>query len=82
MSGHLGSLENWDCMLKIFGTRCGQSRTDLGLKMVLVRFTCVLIVVLGVVRPEIATNFDSKEVEPRLMRGLSMGSPCIVFGDC
>ena len=28
--------------------------------------------VLGVVRPEISTDFCSKEVEPRLMRGLSM----------
>ena len=27
--------------------------------------------VLGVVRPEMATDFGSKEVEPRLMRGLS-----------
>ena len=29
------------------------------------------IVVLGVVKPEMAMNFGSKEVEPRLMRGLS-----------
>ena len=35
--------------------------------------------VLGVVRPETATDFGSKEVEPRLMRGLSMDSPRIVF---
>ena len=27
------------------------------------------IVVLGVVGPEMAMDFDSKEVEPRLMRG-------------
>ena len=48
--------------------------------MVHVFFTCVLIVVLRVVRPEMATNFCSKEVESRLMRGLSMGSPRTVFG--
>ena len=29
------------------------------------------IVVLGVMRPEMAMDFGSKEVEPRLMRGLS-----------
>ena len=38
------------------------------------------IVVLRVVGPEIAIDFDSKEVEPRLMRGLSMDNPRIVFG--
>ena len=48
--------------------------------MVPVCFTCVLIVLLGVVRPEMATDFGSKEVESRLMRGLSMGSPCTIFG--
>ena len=50
--------------------------------MVPVCFTCVLIVVLGVVRPKMATDFGSKEVEPRLMRGLSMDNPRTVFGDC
>ena len=29
------------------------------------------IVVLGVVRPRIAMDFDSREVEPRLMRGVT-----------
>ena len=38
------------------------------------------IVVLGVVGPEIAMDFGSKEVEPRLMRGLSMDNPRTVFG--
>ena len=38
--------------------------------------------VLGVVRPEMAMDFGSKEVEPRLMRGLSMESPHTIFGDC
>ena len=36
--------------------------------------------VLGVVRLEMATDFGSKEVEPMLMRGLSMDIPHIVFG--
>ena len=36
--------------------------------------------VLGVVRPKMATDFGSKEVEPMLMRGLSMDSPQTVFG--
>ena len=40
------------------------------------------IVVLGVVRSKMAMDFGSKEVEPRLMRGLSMDSPHAVFGDC
>ena len=35
--------------------------------------------VLGVVGSEIAMDFDSKEVEPRLRRGLSIDSPRIVF---
>ena len=35
--------------------------------------------VLGVVRLEMATGCGSKEVEPMLMRGLSMDSPHIVF---
>ena len=35
---------------------------------------------LGVVRLEIATDFGSKEVEPMLMRELSMDSPHTVFG--
>ena len=48
--------------------------------MVPVCFTCVLIVVLGVVRQEMTIDFGSKEVEPRLMRGLSMDSPRTVFG--
>ena len=63
--------------------------------MVLVCLGCVLylcviawylnnmqIVVLGVVRPEMTMDFGSKEVKPRLMRGLSMDSPRTVFGDC
>ena len=80
MSGCLISPENWDCMLENFGTRFGQSRTDLGLKMVPVCFTCVLNCGLGVVRPETAKDFGSKEVEPRLMRGLSLDSPRTIFG--
>ena len=48
------------------------------------------IVVLGVVGPEMAMDFGSKEVEPRLLRGgggggggaLSMDIPCIIFRDC
>ena len=36
--------------------------------------------VLSVVRPEMATDFSSKEVEPMLMRGLSMDNPHTVFG--
>ena len=42
MSGRLISPENWDCMLENSRTRFGQSRTDLGLKMVPVCFTHVL----------------------------------------
>ena len=38
------------------------------------------IVVLGVVRPEMAIDFGSKEVEPRLMKGMSMDSPRTVLG--
>ena len=33
------------------------------------------IVVLGVVRPKITIDFDSKEVEPSLMRGGGGGCP-------
>ena len=36
--------------------------------------------VLGVVRPKTATDFGSKEVELRLMRGLSMDSPRTILG--
>ena len=36
--------------------------------------------VLCVVRPEMATDFGSKEVEPMLTRGLSMDSPHTIFG--
>ena len=36
----------------------------------------------GVVMLEMAMDFGSKEVEPRLMRGLSMDSPHTVFRDC
>ena len=36
--------------------------------------------VLGVVRPEMATNFGSNEVEPMLIRGLSMDNPHTIFG--
>ena len=35
--------------------------------------------VLGVVRPEMAPDFGSKEVEPRLRRGLSVDSPHTIF---
>ena len=35
---------------------------------------------LGVVRPEMAMDFGSKEVEPRLMKELSMDSPRTIFG--
>ena len=34
---------------------------------------------LGFMRPERAMDFGSKEVEPRLMKGLSMDSPHTVF---
>ena len=37
-------------------------------------------IVLGVVRPEMAMDFGSKEVEPKLMRGLAMDSPRTIFG--
>ena len=42
------------------------------------------IVVLDVVGSEMAMDFGSKEVKPRLMKGggLSMDSPCTVFRDC
>ena len=59
MSGRLGSPENWDNMLEIYGTCLGQSRTDADRKMFLVCLICVLlldnsnnmqIVVVGVVR--------------------------------
>ena len=36
--------------------------------------------VLGVVGPEMAMDFGSKEVEPRLRRGLSTDSPRTIFG--
>ena len=35
---------------------------------------------LGVVRPKMAMDFSSKEVEPRLMKELSMDSPRTIFG--
>ena len=35
--------------------------------------------VLGVVGPEMAIDFGSKEVEPRLRRGLSTDSPRTIF---
>ena len=37
--------------------------------------------VLDVVRPEMGKEFGSKEVEPRLMRGLSMdrNCPCVLL---
>ena len=38
------------------------------------------IVVLSVVRPEMAIDFDSKEVEPMLDEGVSMDSPRTVWG--
>ena len=34
----------------------------------------------GVVRPKMAMDFGSKEVESRLMKGLSMDSPHTIFG--
>ena len=36
--------------------------------------------VLGVVGPEMTKDFGSKEVEPRLRRGLSKDSPCTILG--
>ena len=36
--------------------------------------------VLGVVGPEMAMDFGSKEVEPRLRTGLSRNSPRTIFG--
>ena len=36
--------------------------------------------VLGVVGPEMAMDFGSKKVEPRLRRGLSTDSPHTIFG--
>ena len=47
--------------------------------MACVKIVCY-IVALGVVGPEMATDFSSKEVKPMLMRGPSMDSPHIVFG--
>ena len=38
------------------------------------------IVVLGVIGSEMVMDFGSKEVELRLMRGLSMDSPRTIFG--
>ena len=38
------------------------------------------IMVLGVVRLEMTMDYGSKEVEPRLLRGLSKDSPRTVFG--
>ena len=38
------------------------------------------IVVLGVVRPEMAINFGSKEVEPMHDEGLFMDSPRTIWG--
>ena len=73
MSGRLISPENWECVLEIYKTRFGQSWTDLGLKMAPVCFTLCYIVVLGVVRPEMAIDFGSKEVEPMLDEGAVHG---------
>ena len=36
--------------------------------------------VLGVVKPEMAMDFGSKEVEPMLDEGAVMDSPCTVMG--
>ena len=66
-------------MLENPETRFGQSRTDLGLKMVPMCFTCVLNCGLRCFEAENGHRFGSKEVEPRLMRGLSMDSPHTVF---
>ena len=38
------------------------------------------IVVLGVMRPEMTIDFGSKEVELMLDEGVSMDSPCAVWG--
>ena len=70
------------------GTRFGQSTDCLcGLCYICVflhdNLNNMQIVVLGVVGPEMAMDFGSKEVEPRLMKGgLSMDSPRIVFRVC
>ena len=46
--------------------------------MVPLCYNCVLNYGLGVVRPEMAMDFGSKEVEPRLMKGLSMDNPLLI----
>ena len=38
------------------------------------------VVVLGVVRPEMAIDFDSKEVEPMLDEGVVHGQPTYCLG--
>ena len=43
---------------------------------------CVIIVVLGVVRPEMAIDFNFKEVELMLDQGAAHGQPTYYFGDC
>ena len=68
-----GLLEILDCF--------GQSRDSFQTVIdPFVLYVCY-IVVLAVVRPEMAMDFGSKEVESRLMKGLSMDSPRTVFGD-
>ena len=58
MSGRLGNPENWDCMLEIFGTRFGQSRADLVLKMVPGCFTYVLYCGVGCCEAENGHGFS------------------------
>ena len=78
MRGHLISLEN-------LGLLAGNLRLVLDspwtVCVACVIFVCK-IVVLGVMRPKMAIDFGSKEVEPRLVRELSMDSPHTVFRDC
>ena len=51
-----------------------------GLLLLGLFFVKSLVNDLGVVRSEIVMDFDSEEVEPRLMKGLSMDSPHTIFG--
>ena len=70
-------------MLENPGIYFGQSQTDLRLKMVLGCFTCLLNCGIGCCEDgKTATDFSSKEVERRFMRGLSMDNPCTIFREC
>ena len=80
MRGRLGSPENWDCMLEIFGTCFGQSQTDLGLKRDPKCFTFVLNCGLGVVRPEMAMGSRFHKVEPMLGERAAHGQSTAWFG--